>query len=500
MTLPARERPLGYASVGELGALLAERHVTSVELVELTLATVDEIDRGEDGLCSVLSVDPGAVEVARERDAERANGRVRGPLHGIPIFVKDNIETSGVLGATAGSLALDGVPVERDAVSVALMRAAGAVVVGKTNLSEWANFRSRHSSSGWSAVGGQTRNPYARDRTPGGSSSGSAVAVAAGLAPLALGTETDGSIVCPASLNGVVGMKPTHGLVSASGVVPLAASQDCVGPLARSVLDVAIALTVLTGGGTDYLTAGAASGGLHGARIGVARAHYTGTHPAADVLFSGALDAMRGAGATLVDPADVPTATELAGFADELVVLLCELHDGLDRYLSVRDGGRGTSPRSIAELVAFDEEHAMDELAVFGHDLLVDAMTAAPLDSPTYREAFARNRSRARERGLDRAFAVAGADVLVTLTMGPAWLIDQVNGDPSVVVSASAAAVAGYPTISLPIGLASGLPVGVSFVGRPRGETALLRVAAGLEDALGLALRPGYAPTVPLHR
>lgn len=511
---------LAYASVTELGRRLGTGELTSVDLVEATIARIEAVDHAGPALRSVLSVDPAAVELARRLDVERAGGRVRGPLHGIPVLVKDNVETAGSLGATAGSLALAGAPVERDATAVALLRAAGAVVVGKTNLSEWANFRSRHSSSGWSAVGGQTRNPWALDRTPGGSSSGSGAAVAAGIAPIALGTETDGSIVCPAGVNGVVGLKPTHSLVSTTGVVPLAASQDCVGPLGRSVADVAVALTALTGygltgsgltgprpipsgpagapdGGVDY-AAHAAPDGLAGARIGVAREHYTGFHPGADLLFDEVLAAMRDAGATLVDPADIPTAAELAGFADELLVLMFELHDGLDRYLAARDAGRGICPRSLAELVAFDEAHAAEELAVFGHDLFVDAVATGGLDSPVYLAAFARNRERACNRGLDAAFAASGAEALVTLTIGPAWCIDHVNGDPSVPASSTPAAVSGYPALSMPIGTVRGLPVGVSFVGRPYSEPTLVRVAAGLEHVLGLRLRPPFVPTLPL--
>ncbi|MCU1494785.1 MAG: amidase [Acidimicrobiaceae bacterium] len=497
---------LAFDSVAELAARLEARELSGVELVEATLARIAAVDLGEDGVRSTVSLDSEATEIAARLDAERAAGRVRGPLHGIPVVVKDNVETAGELGTTAGSLALAGVPVQRDADVVARLRAAGAVVIAKANLSEWANFRSRHSSSGWSAVGGQTRNPYALDRSPGGSSSGSAAAVAAGLVPVAVGTETDGSIVCPAAMNGVVGLKPTHSLVSVAGVVPLAGSQDCVGPLGRSVADAAALLTVLAGPRPatvgaqplpDYVSSVSADG-LAGARIGVARDHYTGCHPAADRLFEHALDAAREAGATLVDPADVPTAAELAGFADELLVLMHELHDGLDRYLAARDGGRGSCPRSLAELVAFNDANAAAELSLFGQDILVESAATGGLDSPDYLSAFARNRERARARGLDPAFEESGADAIVTLTMGPAWCIDQVNGDPSVPTSSSPAAVAGYPALSMPIGTVSGLPVGVTFVGRPWSESTLIRLASGLEHILQLQLRPSFVGSLPV--
>ncbi|MHB1782974.1 MAG: amidase family protein [Acidimicrobiales bacterium] len=496
---------LAFDSLSGLARLLRAGEVTSVEIVELALDRVASLDSSGPSLHSVLAVDPDALGHAAALDAERRGGHVRGPLHGVPVLVKDNIETAGVLGATAGSLALLGVAVEHDAPAVALLRAGGAVVLGKTNLSEWANFRSSHSVSGWSAVGGQTRNPHVLDRSPGGSSAGSGAAVAAGLAPLALGTETDGSIVCPAAFNGVVGLKATHGLVSADGVVPLAPSQDCVGPMGRHVADVAAALDVLVAGGplggrmpSGGYRSQAVEDGLAGARIGVARLHFTGASPVADRLFGDALAAMRDGGARLVDPADVPTAVELAGYADELLVMSYEIHDSLDRYLRARDGGRGACPGSLAELVEYNDAHSEDELALFGQDLLVGALATDGLASPVYRAAFARNRERARERGIDAALAGSGADVLVTLTSGPAGCIDQVNGDPSFVVSSSAAAVAGYPTLSMPIGTASGLPVGVSLIGRPFAEATLLRIGAGLEHVLGLEIRPGFLPSVPL--
>jgi len=481
---------------------LERRELSSAELVEVLAARVDALDRRGPRLESVLAMDPRAADRAARLDAERAAGRVRGPLHGIPVLVKDNVETAGILGATAGSLALSGVPVARDADAVVALRRQGAIVLGKTNLSEWANFRSRHSSSGWSAVGGQTRNPHALDRSPGGSSSGTAAAIAAGLSPVGVGTETDGSIVCPAAMCGVVGLKPTHARIPAGGVIPLAATQDCVGPIARTVADAALAFDAMC----DHAMAGTAAvplalsagpDGLAGARIGVAREHYTGHDRATDELFARALDAMRDAGAVLVDPADVPTAAELARFDDELVVLTHELHDGLDRYLARRAGQRGDAPRSLAELVEFNEAHAREELALFGQDLLVESAATAGLDDAHYLECFERNRERARRRGVDAALAAAGVDALFTVTAEPAAPIDHVNGDPPAVVSSSPAAVAGYPSVTIPIGSVRGLPVGASFVG-PRGsEPTLVRLASGLEHVLGPGPRPRLGEHAP---
>lgn len=493
---------VSFASVAELGRRLGAGEVTSAGIVTAALGRIEDVDAAGPSLRSVLAVEPGALAEAEVRDAERRAGRVRGPLHGIPVLVKDNIETRGACGATAGSLALLGMAADADAACVARLREAGAVVLGKTNLSEWANFRSRHAVSGWSAVGGQTRNPHALDRSPGGSSSGSGAAVAAGLAPLALGTETDGSIVCPAALNGVVGLKPTHGLVPTRGVVPLAPSQDCVGPLGRRVADVAIALDALVPAGTGALGSGYAAHAvparLAGVRIGVARQHYSGACPPADALFEEALSAASGAGAIVVDPADVPTAGELAAFVDEMVVLSFELHDSLDRYLAARSGPGGSGPRSLAEVVALNDLHGARELRLFGQDLFVEALETTGLGSGRYVEALERNRERARARGLDAAFASSSADILMMVTTGPAWVIDQLNGDPPVVISSSPAAVSGYPTLTLPIGAVAGMPVGASLVGRPFSEATLLRVAAGLERELDVVLRPSFRATVPL--
>ena len=393
-------------------------------------------------LCSRPVLTPWRQERNWTRNSARAG---RGTLHGIPVLVKDNIDTTGDEGTTAGSLALAMTRPTRDAVVVQRLRSAGAIVIAKSNLSEWANFRATHSSSGWSAIGGQCRNPHALDRSPGGSSSGSGAGVAAGLAPLAVGTETDGSILCPAALNGVVGIKPTVGLTSRTGVVPISSSQDTVGPLARSVADAAALLGVLAGSGiskdpfdpvtmsrpadlpNDY-TAFCDSGGLAGVRIGVPRRHYFGYSARADAVVESALQLAREAGAVLVDPLDVATAEAIAESQDEMTVMLHEFKAGVESYLATRRGGPG-QPRTISELVAFNQERAAEELAFFGQDILIAACDAGGLDSRTYIEARERNWLRARQDGIDAALGRANADALAFPTMGPAWLIDHINGD-----------------------------------------------------------------------
>jgi len=508
-----RTSSLGFATLGELRQLLS-KDLTRAELVETLLGRIARLDRAGPQLRSVLAVDGRAAERAEAAEAAEAAapGLAARPLLGVPVLVKDNLDTAGGLGTTAGSLALAEVPPARDATAVARLREAGAVVLGKTNLSEWANFRSRRSSSGWSAVGGQTRNPHALDRSPGGSSSGSGAAVAAGFAPLAVGTETDGSILCPAAVCGVVGVKPTRGLVSRAGVVPIAASQDSVGPMARSVVDAALLLGVLAGadladpatlerpaGLPAEYTQFCRAGGLEGMRVGVPRAFYTGYHPAADRVVAEALRAMHEAGATLIDPVEVPTAAELDESEDELTVFFHEFHDGLDRYLAGRPGDRDACPRSLAELIAFNEANAGEELALFGQDLFEAAAATEGLDAPGYRQALERNLRRAGRDGLDAALDGAGLDALVVLTMAPAWCIDQVNGDPSLRAGYQAAAVAGYPSISLPVGSVDGLPVGLTFLGRAWSEPTLLRLASALEHQLDLTLLASFRPSVALR-
>jgi len=488
-------------TAGALASRLAAGALRSSEVVELLARRVGALDRGGPELRAVLAWAPDATEVAERLDAERARGVLRSPLHGLPVLVKDNLDTTG-LASTAGSLALAERPPERDAPAVTRLREAGLVVVGKANLSEWANFRGRCSISGWSAVGGQTRNPHALDRSPGGSSSGSGAAVAAGLVPFAVGTETDGSILCPAAVCGVVGIKPTVGLVSRAGVVPISASQDTVGPLARTVADAAALLTVLAGvDPADPATAGAeghADGdyarhaedpSLEGVRLGVVRSGF-GYSPKTDAVVEEALDLLRGAGAVLVELAAIPGAKAATG-DDELTVLLHEFKAGLESYLR----GRGApAPQSLEELIAFNQAHRDEELAYFGQELLEAAQATRGLEAEEYLVAKESAQRRARG-GLEAALGGAHLDALVLPTMGPAWLIDPVNGDAVAGAGYSAAAVAGTPGISVPAGVVDGLPVGICFLGAAWSEATLVRIAAGFERVAQAETTPAWRTT-----
>jgi len=505
---------IGFQSVFETRCLLEQGSVTSLQIVEALLHRMAEADCDGPGLHAVLATCPEGIEAAQQLDAERREGRVRGPLHGIPALVKDNIDTAGSEGTTAGSLALTLTRPTKDAVVVQRLRAAGVIVIAKSNLSEWANFRDKRSSSGWSATGGQCHNPHVLDRSPGCSSSGSGAGVAAGFAPLSVGTETDGSILCPAALNGVVGIKPTVGLTSRTGVVPVSSSQDTVGPIARSVAEAAAFLGVLAGSGAgadpldpvttsrpadlpkDYM-AFCDPDGLSGVRVGVPRRHYFGYSAEADALVEAALQVARKAGAVIVDPAGVATAEAISQSNDEMTVMLHEYKAGVETYLATRPTAPG-QPRTVAEIVAFNQDHAADELAFFGQDILVAACEAGGLDNPTYLEARARNWRRARQDGIDAALAGANAAVLAFPTMGPAWCIDHVNGDSHTRAGYQAAAVAGYPAISLPVGKVSGLPVGLCLVGSAWSEPLLIRVAFALEQALTLCndMRPAWRSRV----
>jgi amidase len=505
----------GFAHAVDLRAALGGGETASVALVETLLRRIGEIDVAGPALSSVISLDPAALELAQQLDEERRRGQVRGPLHGIPVMVKDNLDTAGGLATTAGSLALaahDCQPAS-DSPVVALLRRSGAIVLGKANLSEWANFRARRSSSGWSALGGQCRNPHVLDRSPGGSSSGSGACVAAGLVPLAVGTETDGSILCPASLCGVVGVKPTVGLVSRTGIVPVAASQDTAGPLARCVADAALLLSVMSlavDGDTDPATAARPAAAqadylsllspdaLRGARIGVARGRYFGYSRFADELAESAIGVMRQAGAVVVDPVAIETADEIADSRDEFVVLTHEFKSGLAAYLAARPGERDACPRTLAELIAFNEAHADRELAVFGQDLFIAAEATAGVEDEDYLAARDRNRKRAREGGIDATLAAHGLAAIAVPTMGPAWLIDHLNGDSPPGSGFQIAAVAGYPAVSVPIGKAHGLPLGLSLVGTAWSEATLLGLAYSLERALQTTMRPGFLRGVPL--
>ncbi len=443
----------------------------------------------------MIELNPDAIAIARALDARREARGPMGPLHGLPILLKANIDTADALATSAGSLALAGHHAAADAPLVTRLRAAGAVILGKTNLSEWANFRARGSTSGWSSLGGQTRNPYVLDRNPCGSSSGSAVAVAARLTPLAVGTETDGSIVCPAAANGVVGVKPTLGLVSGRGIVPIAKSQDTAGPFARTVRDAALLLSVLAepdaGGrvGTLPPVASAPATALAGVRIGVVRDYSgAGRDAATEAGFAAALEQLRAAGAELVDPVEVQVDSAVEGA--ELQVLLHEFRVQLDEYLDAVHGG----PRSLEELIEYDIAHAAEVMPFFAQDLLLEAHATEGLDAPRYRDALAAiERFRA---SLGTLFADRRLDALVAPANSRAWRIDWVAGDRFAVGSSTIAAVSGYPSVAVPASLANELPLGLALIGKPRGDAQLLQLAAAFEAARGPLPAPQFLPSV----
>ena len=481
---------LEEVSIGDLAASMASGRRTARSITETYLARIAQIDRQGPTLRSVIETNPDAVDIAAALDRERAAGRVRSPLHGVPILIKDNIDTADRMTTTAGSLALEGsIPAEDSHVAQRL-RDAGVVLLGKANLSEWANFRSTRSSSGWSARGGQCRNPYALDRNPCGSSSGSGAAVSANLSAAAIGTETDGSIVCPSTANGIVGIKPTVGLVSRAGIVPISETQDTAGPMARSVRDAALLLGAIAGpdprdpatapgetrGLADY-TAFLDADGLRGACIGIQRSVF-GFHEAVDGLMAEAIAVLRDRGAVIVDPIDLAASGRLRRAETE--VLLYEFKAGLNAYLA---NLRNAPIRTLADLIAFNERHAAEELAWFGQERLLAAEGKGPLSSREYREAHAVARRLSRAAGIDRVMDAGDIDAIVAPTGGPAWVTDLVNGDHFGGSSSQFAAVAGYPNVTVPAGFVHGLPVGVSFFGRAWSEPTLIRIAYAFEQA-----------------
>lgn len=482
------------ASLATLQDWLAEGRISSRDLVVFHLARIAARDRGEHGLHAVIEVNPGAMAIAELRDAERKAGQLRGPLHGIPVLVKDNIATIGqgleAMETTAGSLALVGHRPKADAYIVERLRAAGAIILGKTNMTEWANWRSSHAVSGWSARGGQTRNPYALDRNPCGSSAGSGVAVAASLAPVAIGTETDGSIVCPSAVNGIVGLKPTRGRVSRSGIIPIADSQDTAGPMARSVADAALLLDVIAGrddrdAATAALTGKRATECFHcklddaslkGVRIGVLRT-LSSTGPRVAQRFDEAIAALKAAGAVIVDDLVLPNAGHYS--QDEIRVLAAEFSDGVVGYLAGLDAG---APKSLADLIAFNQREAARELPSFGQELFALSAVSPPAGDAAIRKARARALRLAGVDGIDAALKKDRLDVLIAPTAGPAWLTDHTLGDHYTGGEMSTApAVAGYPHLTVPMGQVDGLPVGLSFVGPAWSEARLLRYGHAYE-------------------
>jgi amidase len=492
------------AGVREQQAQMEAGKLSSHALVSLYLARIAAIDKRGPRLNSVIELNPDALTIAAAMDRERAAKQVRGPLHGIPVLLKDNIATGDKMSTSAGSLALAGVRATRDAHVAAQLRAAGAVIIGKTNLSEWANMRSTHSISGWSGRGGLTKNPYALDRNTSGSSSGSGAAIAASLATLAVGTETDGSIVSPASTCGLVGIKPTLGLISRSGIIPIAASQDTAGPMTRTVTDAALMLAAMAGvdasdpvtkdgagKATDYAAA-LVKDGLKGMRLGVAR-NFFGKNDAVDAVIGKELAVLTAQGAILVD-VTVPNADKYDD--SETEVLLYEFKPGLEAYLA---GYAPHAPiKNMADVVAFNLKHADKEMAYFAQEHLVKSQAKAGLGEKEYKDALANNRRYAREEGIDFVLKEHKLDALVAPTGGPAWLTDFINGDHSGASFSSPAAVAGYPHITVPAGYTNGLPVGLSFVGAAFSEAALIRMAYGYEQATLHRHAPRFPATVNL--
>ncbi len=496
---------LNETTIARLQDGMAEGRYTSRRLVELYLKRIDETDRGGSALRSISETNPEALAIADALDAERKSKGSRGPLHGIPIVIKDNIDTADRMTTTAGSLALEGSIAARDAFVVKQLRAAGAVIIGKTNLSEWANFRSTKSTSGWSGRGGQVRNPYVLDRNPCGSSSGTGAAIAANLATAGVGTETDGSIVCPSGTNGLVGIKPTVGLVSRTGIIPISHTQDTAGPMARSVADAAALLGGMIGRDTadrattrrpvsvavDYTTS-LDAGALKGARIGVARKKYTGYSPATDRLLEAAIATLKAQGAVIVDPADIPTASQLDDC--EFAILLYEFKADLNAYLKRLPPSANV--HSLADLIAFNEREKERELQYFGQEILTMAQRKGPLTSAAYRKTLATCGTRARMLGIDAVLTKHRLDAIVAPTGGPAWTTDLVNGDHFTGASSTPGAVAGYPSVTVPAGDVQGLPVGLSFIGTAWSEARLIALAYAYEQATKHRKPPAFLPTL----
>lgn len=494
--------PVAEKSIAELQAELASGATTSEALVAAYIARIEAIDRTGPTLRSVLALNPRAAEDARALDAERKAGKIRGALHGIPILLKDNIESADPIATTAGSLALAANVGGRDAPLVARLRAAGAVILGKANLSEWANIRSSRSISGWSAVGGLTRNPHALDRNACGSSSGSGSAAAASLAAATIGTETDGSITCPASINGVVGIKPTVGLISRTHVVPISHTQDTAGPMTRSVADTALLLTIMAGSDpadpatkdadsrkADYMAALDANA-LKGKRIG-SLAFLKGYHDATDASFARALDDMKAAGAEIVEIKKFDTLDKINDI--ELVILLTELKAGLNAYLATTP--KAVTTRTLEDVIAFNKRTPA-ETALFGQDLFEQAQKSKGLNDPAYRKALTAAKRLAGKEGIDRLLKQYKVDALVAPTGGPAWTIDVVTGDHFLGAASTLPAVAGYPHITVPMGEATGLPLGISFIGPAWSEAKLLALAYAYEQRTKARKPPRYLRSV----
>jgi amidase len=492
----ARSQPqsseLAELSITQLQEGLTTGRWTSSHLVEQYFTRIQSIDKQGPRLNAVIEINPDAPSIAADLDRERKDKGPRGPLHGIPILVKDNIETGDKMMTSAGSLAL-ATPASKDAELVARLRAAGAIILGKTNLSEWANFRSSHSTSGWSGRGGQTRNPYALDRNPSGSSSGSGVAVAASLCAAAVGTETDGSIVSPSSINGIVGIKPTLGLIPGAGIVPISHRQDTAGPMARTVADAAILLGTLTGASYGQALD---PNGLRGARIGIARQVF-GFNDHVDRVIGEAIATLKQLGAEVIDPANIPTYTKLSEPENE--ALLWEFKADLNAYLEARAASSPNLPvKSLKDIIDFNMRDPEREMPFFGQDLMIKAEAKGPLSDRKYRDLETRLNRLAKRDGIDAVMSKLALDALVAPTDGPAWPIDYIDGDHFSGGSSTPAAVAGYPHVTVPAGYVFGLPIGLSFFGSPRSEVKLIKYAFAFEQATRHRKPPQFLPSAKL--
>lgn len=503
LPLSAQTFPLEEATILQLQERMAAGELTSEQITQMYLDRIAEIDGlgnptaaeaqklGGINLNAIIELNPDALAIARDRDRERKAGRVRGPLHGIPIVIKDNIDTADKMMTTAGSLALLGNYARRDAFIVERLREAGAVLLAKTNLSEWANFRSTRSTSGWSGRGGQTKNPYVLSRNPCGSSSGTGAAVSANLVTIGIGTETDGSVICPSNANGLVGFKPTLGLWSRSGIIPIAHSQDTAGPMARSVTDAAILLGALTGVDprdpeteksrdrlqhdyTKYLDPAA----VKGKRIGVAR-QYFGFDPDVDALMEQAIETLKELGAEIIDPANIDTHGQFG--ESEYTVLLYEFRNDLNQYLATMP--EAVKHRTLDDLIEFNRNHEKEEMPYFGQEIFELANAKGPLTDPEYLEALEKNHALSRREGIDETLATDDLDVIISPTGSPAWPTDLVNDDHFIGGYSSASAVAGYPHITVPLGFLHGLPVGISFFAGAWSEAELVGIAYAFEQA-----------------